>query len=162
MDLKYSQELGDKLPANQDILNYREYIHDNPLCTWVITKEDIYKQNKSIFMVWLLYCYDDHFNTTTMKPIHIDEPHNTLLEELLDSLKHVKFALDKLDLHFIKNYAENIYGVYKQTHIDPSLFLFLEIFSSKSCFNDLQKSLLNKKVVIICLLFNSFDKYTNN
>ncbi|KAK5774019.1 hypothetical protein RI543_004777 [Arxiozyma heterogenica] len=71
-------------------------------------------------------------------------------------------TLDKLDLHFIKNYAENIYGVYKQTHIDPSLFLFLEIFSSKSCFNDLQKSLLNKKVVIICLLFNSFDKYTNN
>ncbi|KAK5780518.1 hypothetical protein RI543_002278, partial [Arxiozyma heterogenica] len=61
--------------SNQDILNYREYIHDNPLCTWVITKEDIYKQNTSIFMVWLLYCYDDHFNTTTMKPIHIDEPH---------------------------------------------------------------------------------------
>ncbi|KAK5773560.1 hypothetical protein RI543_005077 [Arxiozyma heterogenica] len=72
--------------SNQDILNYREYIHDNPLCTWVITKEDIYKQNTSIFMVWLLYCYDDHFNTTTMKPIHIDEPHNTLLEELLDHL----------------------------------------------------------------------------
>ncbi|KAK5781898.1 hypothetical protein RI543_000549 [Arxiozyma heterogenica] len=36
--------------SNQDILNYREYIHDNPLCTWVITKEDIYKQNTSIFM----------------------------------------------------------------------------------------------------------------
>ncbi|KAK5773921.1 hypothetical protein RI543_004823 [Arxiozyma heterogenica] len=49
-------ELGDKLPANQDILNYREYIHDNPLCTWVITKEDIYKQNTSIFMLsWLEY-----------------------------------------------------------------------------------------------------------
>ncbi|KAK5779046.1 hypothetical protein RI543_002930 [Arxiozyma heterogenica] len=46
--------------TNQDILNYREYIHDNPLCTWVITKEDIYKQNTSIFMVWLLYCYDDN------------------------------------------------------------------------------------------------------
>ncbi|KAK5781565.1 hypothetical protein RI543_000747 [Arxiozyma heterogenica] len=41
---------------NQDILNYREYIHDNPLCTWVITKEDIYKQNTSIFMLsWLEY-----------------------------------------------------------------------------------------------------------
>ncbi|KAK5778939.1 hypothetical protein RI543_003867 [Arxiozyma heterogenica] len=76
--------------------------------------------------------------------------------------QHICATLDKLDLHFIKNYAENIYGVYKQTHIDPSQFLFLEIFSSKSCFNDLQKSLLNKKVVIICLLFNSFDKYTNN
>ncbi|KAK5781857.1 hypothetical protein RI543_000674 [Arxiozyma heterogenica] len=42
--------------SNQDILNYREYIHDNPLCTWIITKEDIYKQNKSIFMLsWLEY-----------------------------------------------------------------------------------------------------------